>query len=208
MSESKFVYLFGYSGHAYVIIESLLDAGYSIKGYFELSQVEKNPYNLEYFGNEKEVPVQKIVGEDLVFPAIGDTQIRKEMIHFFESLGLHQFAAVDPTANVSKTASIGHSSYVGKNVILNAQAAIGKGVILNSGSVVEHDCRVGDFAHMAPAAVLCGNVSVGAQSFVGANAVVRQNLEIGAEISVGAGSVVTKDLQDKGTWIGNKLRKL
>ncbi|HAO47433.1 MAG TPA: hypothetical protein DCQ97_10945, partial [Chitinophagaceae bacterium] len=57
---------------------------------------------------------------------------------------------------------------------INPLARIGKGAICNTGCIVEHECVVGDFAHIGPGAVLCGNVSVGEGSFVGANAVVRQ----------------------------------
>lgn len=208
MSESKSVFLFGYSGHAYVIIESLLDAGHQIKGYFDFKVAEKNPYGLKYLGYEGEVDVKSKVGDDLVFPCIGDNLIRKKVIALFEKYQLNQFVAVDPSANVSRTVFINPSTYIGKNVMVNAQTKIGKGVILNTGCIIEHECQLSDYVHIAPGAVLCGNVSVGDDSFIGANSVVRQNVEIGERIVIGAGSVVTSDVKESGVWVGNKLRKL
>ncbi|SDC84569.1 Hexapeptide repeat of succinyl-transferase [Algoriphagus faecimaris] len=208
MSESKSVFLFGYSGHAYVIIESLLDAGYEVKGYFDFKAAEKNPYSLEYFGFEEEVDVKSIVGNHLVFPSLGDNKIRQKILSFFQKHQLNQFVAVDPGANISRTAFIQPSSYIGKNVLVNAGSEIGQGVILNSGCIVEHECQISDCVHIGPGAVLCGNVSVGKECFIGANAVVRQNLTINAGNVIGAGSVVTSDLLEKGVWVGNKLRKL
>lgn len=208
MSESKSVFLFGYSGHAYVIIESLLDAGYRIEGYFDFKEAKKNPYSLDYFGYEEEVDVKSIVGNNLVFPSIGDISIRKKVIRLFEELHLNQFVAKDPSANISKTALINPSTYIGKNVLLNAQTEVGKGVILNTGSIIEHECKLSDYVHIAPGAVLCGNVSVGEESFVGANSVVRQNVEISERIVIGSGSVVTSNVKESGVWVGNKLRKL
>lgn len=208
MSETKSVFLFGYSGHAYVVIESLLDAGYEIKGYFDYRKTERNPYDLEYFGYEGEADVKKIVGNDLVFPSIGENKIRKKLIRLFENLELNQFVAIDPSANVSKTACLNYSTYIGKNVTVNAQAEIGKGVILNTSCIIEHECKVSDYVHIAPGAVLCGNVYVGVDSFLGANSVVKQNLKISEGNVIGAGSVVLSDVKEKGIWVGNKLRKL
>lgn len=207
MSDSKSVFLFGYSGHAYVIIESLLDAGYKIKGYFDFKEAEKNAYGLKYLGYEGEVDVKSIVGDDLVFPSIGDNSIRKKVIELFEKYQLNQFVAVDPSSNVSNTAFINPSTYIGKNVTVNAQTKIGKGVILNTGSIIEHECEVFDYVHIAPGAVLCGNVTVGEDCFVGANSVVRQNLKISEGNIIGAGSVVIRNLNSKGIWIGNPAKQ-
>lgn len=208
MSEFKSVFIFGYSGHSFVVIESLLDAGYKIEGYFDFKPAENNPYCLEYLGFEREIDVKAIVGDNLVFPSIGDNSIRKGLIAFFEVLQLNQFVAIDPSANVSRTAFVNESTYIGKNVIVNAQADIGKGVILNSGAIIEHECKISDYVHIAPGAVLCGNVSVGLKCLVGANAVIKQNINLGENIIIGAGSVVTSDVNETGTWVGNKLRKL
>ncbi|OOG68943.1 acetyltransferase [Algoriphagus sp. A40] len=208
MSGSKSVFLFGYSGHAYVIIESLLDAGFHVRGYFDFQEAERNPYNLEYFGFESEVDLKRIVGNGLVFPSIGENLVRKKLIKLFENLGLTQFVVYDPSANVSRTAKVNSSTYIGKNVTVNAQCEIGKGVILNTSCIIEHDCKVSNCVHIAPGAVLCGNVSVGEDSFIGANSVVRQNVKIYETNVIGAGSVVTSDVNESGVWIGNKLRKL
>ncbi|RPA68080.1 acetyltransferase [Cyclobacteriaceae bacterium YHN15] len=208
MSETKSVFLFGYSGHSYVIIESLLDAGFDIKGYFEFQKAERNPYDLKYLGYEGQADIKSIVRNDLVFPSIGDNLIRRKVIGLFDELQLNQFVAIDPSANVSRTATINYSTYIGKNVTLNAQSIIGKGVILNTSCIVEHECKVSDYVHIAPGAILCGNVYVGEGSFVGANSVVRQNVKINEDNVIGAGSVVTSNIEEKGIWAGNKLRKL
>lgn len=208
MSDPKAVFLFGYSGHAFVIIESLFDAGYRINGYFDFRPAENNPYCLEYFGYEREVDVNSIVRNDFVFPSVGDNFIRKNLQALFEEKQLNQFVIADVSANVSRTALIHPSTYIGKNVTVNAQAEIGKGVILNTGCIIEHECKISDHVHIAPGSVLCGNVSVGEGSFVGANSVVRQNVSIGTNIIIGAGSVVTSNLEESGVWVGNKLRKL
>lgn len=208
MSDSKGVFLFGYSGHAYVVIESILELGLEIRGYFDLCEAQRNPYSLQYLGSENQSDIKKIINDDFVFPCVGDNGIRQNLINLFDRLGLNQFAVKDPSALVSRTAIIGNSTYVGKGVVVNALVEVGKGVVLNTGSVIEHECKIEPYAHIAPGSILCGNVTVGSLSFIGANSVVRQNTKIADNIVVGAGSVVVKDVLERGVWVGNKLKKI
>jgi acyl-[acyl carrier protein]--UDP-N-acetylglucosamine O-acyltransferase len=67
---------------------------------------------------------------------------------------------------------------------------------------VDHNCILEDYVQVAPGANLCGNVSVGAGTFVGANAVVLENLKLGEWAIVGAGAVVIRDLPDRVTTVG------
>jgi len=208
MSESKKVYIFGYSGHAFVVIESLLDAGYSIGGYFDFNEATRNPYNIPYLGFEGEVDLKQIVNSDFVFPAIGDNSTRQKLVGLFEELNLNQLTIVDPSAKISRTARIAGSTYIGKNAILNAQCDVKKGVIINSQATIEHECIIDDFVHIAPNAVLCGNVHVGSATFIGANSVIRENQTVCSNAIVGAGAVIVKSITDKGIWVGNPVRKL
>ena len=207
MSDHNKVFLFGYSGHAYVVIESFIAAGFSIAGYFDFHEAPINPYQIPYFGFEGDLDVKSIVKSDLVFPSVGDNAIRAKLVSFFEKQRLKQCVLIDPSAKVSLSSRIGLSTYVGVNAILNAQSKIGKGVIINTASVIEHECEVQDFSHIAPSVVLCGNVRVGESAFIGANTVVRNNTSICSDVILGAGSVVVKSISDKGIWLGNPSKK-
>jgi sugar O-acyltransferase (sialic acid O-acetyltransferase NeuD family) len=208
VSLTKRVFLFGYSGHAYVIIESFMAAGFTIAGYFDYHEAITNPYQIPYFGFEGSVDVPSIVKSDFVFPSVGDNAIRAKLVSFFERHYLKQCVLIDPSAKVSQSSSIGLSTYVGVNAIVNPQTQIGNGVIINTAAVVEHECEVQDFCHIAPVAVLCGNVSVGKGTFIGANAVVRNNTSICSDVILGAGSVVVKSIEEKGIWVGNPSKKV
>ena len=51
MLESKEkVIIVGYSGHSYVIIDTLIELGYNIFGYVEKNELTNNPYNLRFLG--------------------------------------------------------------------------------------------------------------------------------------------------------------
>ncbi len=206
MSISKSIYIFGYSGHSYVVLESILDLGYSIKGYFDIEKATQNPFNLDYIGFEKDLQVKDIIGDDFVFPTIGDNKLRYQVVRLFNYSQLNQLSIIDPTALVSDTAVIGKSTYVGKGAVVNSLTKIGNGVILNSGSIIEHECEIEDNVHLAPGSTICGNVKIEKNSFIGANSVVLPNLRIVNDVVLGAGSVLTKSIISSSTWMGNPAR--
>ena len=80
--------------------------------------------------------------------------------------------------------------FIGKNAVINSEAYIGKMVIINTMALIEHECVVRDFAHIAVAAVLCGQVEVGNAAFVGANATVIQNMVVNPNQIVPAGATI------------------
>jgi sugar O-acyltransferase (sialic acid O-acetyltransferase NeuD family) len=200
--ESKQVYIFGYSGHAFVVIESMMALGFEIMGYFDYEEAKINPYQIPYLGFEKSVDVKRIVRNAFVFPTVGDNHIRMKIVQLFEEYELKECIVIDPTAAVSTTAQIAKSTYIGKQTAVNACAIIGKGVIVNTSAVVEHECQVADFVHLAPKSVLLGNVKVGKQTFCGANSVTKQGVTIGSHNTIGAGAVMLKSTQANETWVG------
>jgi sugar O-acyltransferase (sialic acid O-acetyltransferase NeuD family) len=202
----KPVAIVGYSGHAYVIIDIFLNAGRLVTAYCDSERKESNPYHLTYLGKEMEV-IDKLKQFDF-FACVGHNGIR-EKIH----TQLSQFLgdpinAIHPSAVISASVKMGEGVMIAANATLNPLVTLGKGVICNTSSSIDHECVIGDFCHIAPNAVLCGNVSVGRSTFIGANAVIRQGIHIGNNVTIGAGTVVIKDVPDNTTVVGNPAKTL
>lgn len=113
-----------------------------------------------------------------------------------------------PTAVISPDATLAPGVLAVAGTIVNAGARIGHGVILNTACSVDHDCLVGEFAHVSPGARLAGGVTVGARSWIGIGAVVRQGIRIGDDVVVGAGAAVVDDIDDGATVGGVPARPL
>jgi sugar O-acyltransferase (sialic acid O-acetyltransferase NeuD family) len=202
------VAIIGYSGHAFVVADTLQQSGYTIIGYFEKGIANNNPLHLKYLGYEKDFDFSKNANDILVFPAIGDNNIRKRIINYL--LEKYQLipTVISPKANISDNVEIDIGTLVCQGSCINPFVKIGKGVIINTASIIEHECSVGDFSHIAPGAVLAGNVNVGESAFIGANATIKQGITIGNNVIIGAGSVVLKNVADNECWVGNPARKV
>ena len=203
------VVLIGYSGHAWVVADCLLAAGYGLAGYCERAPQARNPFGLPYWGVETDATVLARLAAAGWFVAIGDNTARaKIQARLTAALGAAPVVARHPSAVVSAHAVLGAGTLVAPLAVINAGATLGAGVICNTGAIVEHECVIGDFAHIAPGAVLAGNVTVAAGAFVGAGAAVRQGVHIGAGAMVGAGAVVVKDVPPGARVVGNPHRLL
>jgi len=146
------------------------------------------------------------LGNRNLIVGIGDNDVRKRLHEELCERGHDIISIVDPLAVVSESAKIGQGVYVGVRTIVNARATISDGVILNTAAVIEHDCHIHAFAHIAPNATLTGGVEVGKRTLVGAGAVVLPGVKIADDCIIGAGAVVTKDVPNGATVVGNPAR--
>jgi sugar O-acyltransferase (sialic acid O-acetyltransferase NeuD family) len=190
--------IIGYSGHSYVCIETALKSGFEIRGYYDIEEKLKNPYQIKYLGFESEIENS----DDYIFIAIGDNQLRQII---YEKMNIkNKFATlIHPKTSISLTSIIDENVFISSGAIINAQVKIGFGCIINSAAVIEHECIIKDFVHIAPGAVLAGNVTIGKRSFIGANATIKQGVIIGDDVIVGAGSVIINDIQSNSIIVGN-----
>lgn len=205
MSDKKII-LVGYSGHAYVVAETILENGFDIEGYSDREKAISNPYNFKYLGFENNDDFIGWVSDFSFVLGIGNNKLRQNIANLIEDKGKTVQTIIHKTAHVSKNAVIGSGSFINKNVLVNSFAKIGKNVILNTGCIIEHECVLKDAVHIGPGAVLAGNVNIGERSFVGANSVIKQGVVIGKDVVIGAGSVIIRDIPDGKKVVGNPGR--
>lgn len=194
--------IIGYSGHAYVCIEVALLNNITILGYCDLNKKNKNPYELNYLGEEKNMN-----SKQEVFICIADNTIRKNIYNRHTNLNFN-INLIHPNSIISNSVSIGFQTLICAGAIINSQVKIEKGCIINTGSIIEHECIIDEFSHIGPGAVLSGNVLIGKGSFIGANSVIKQGVKIGCNVVVGAGAVVINDISDNTKVVGNPSKSI
>ena len=199
MKEKEKLVLIGGGGHC----KSVLDVVTRSDDFSEIVITDHSlPVGTMIFGchvvgNDEVLPKLFADGFKNAFITIGSIQStdkRRDMFSRAKKTGFRFPVVIDPGAAVARTALIAPGVFIGKNAVVNADAVIEKMAIINTGAVIEHDCKVGEFTHIAVGAVVCGGVDIGKDVFVGANATVIQGVRIGMRSVIGAGSVVLDDV--------------
>ncbi len=141
-----------------------------------------------------------------VIAAIGDPKIREEAIHRLP-ISTNYLTLIHPNTVISKWVTIGEGSVIAAGCILTTHINIGKFAYLNMNTTVGHDCIMGDFFTTAPGSNINGNCHFGDRIYVGSNASIKQGITITSDVTLGIGSVVLRNIDEKGTYFGNPVRK-
>ncbi len=185
------VVILGAGGHAAVIVDSMLEAGEHALAACLGASEESTILGVPVLPAETD---PRTLGAEGVFVAVGDNARRKRLVEEARGMGLELVNAVHPRAVVSRFAELGAGVAVMAGAVVNARSVIRDGCIVNTGASVDHDCRVGAYAHMAPGTRLCGRVELGEGVFLGVGACVLPEVRIGEWAVIGAGAVVRRDI--------------
>jgi sugar O-acyltransferase (sialic acid O-acetyltransferase NeuD family) len=190
------VYLYGAGGHAKVIIDILESNHIVVPEIFD-----DNPDIHTFMG----IPVSHADIHSPLIISIGNNAVRKKIA---EKLGNIPFSPVllAQSVTVSDRVSIEEGTVVMQGAIIQSSTIIGKHVIINTRASIDHDCLIRDYVHIAPGAILCGNIEIGEGSFIGAGSIIKQGVKIGKWAVIGAGSVVVRDIPDGVTAFGNPCK--
>ena len=198
--------VWGARGHCKVLADFLPALGYRIVAVFDNDPDVEPPL--------PGVPVFQGVGHFaapqgvVALVAIGGDRGR-DRLGIQEHLDRAGFAPITvrhPTAYVAATATLGLGTQVLAGAIVGADARVGRACILNTRASADHECVLGDGVHLAPGAILAGNVHVGDFTMIAVGAVVLPRVRIGSHCVVGAGAVVTRDVPDGCVVYGNPAR--
>lgn len=199
--------IIGYGGHALVAIDILLLSNYDVEYYCDKTIKPNNPYNLKYIGKESELTFESINSFSF-FIGLGDNQIRKNIFTNMSNMKVQFANAIHPQTIIASNVETGKNIMIAAGAVLNPFVRIGDGVICNTQCSIDHECIIGNFSHIAPGAVLCGNVKIGESSFIGANTVIREGITVGNNCVIGAGSVIIKNIEDNTCYVGNPGKQL
>lgn len=202
----KKVILIGYSGHGYVVADIAIENQLDLIGYTEKNEFVINPFQLKYLGDEQQDIFFSNYESTEFIIGIGDNYIREKIFNLIKDQGKTIRNLISSSALISSSVKMGEGIFVNRNVTINALATIGNNVLLNTACIIEHECVICDSVHVAPGAVLAGNVFVGERSIIGANAVIKQGINIGKDVIIGAGTVVINDIPDGKKVVGNPCR--
>lgn len=198
------VFVYGSGGHARVIIDILHRCGAEVRILIDDDHTKAGSMVM---GCQVYVPEEGIrllhergVKEGII--GIGENQTRLHKADFIVNQGFTLVTAIHPSAVIGEDVSIAEGTVAMAGVVVNSGSRIDRHVILNTRCSVDHDCRIGQGAHISPGVCLGGTVMVGELTQIGIGATVLPDLTIGNEAMVGGGAVVIRDVPDNVTVIG------
>lgn len=192
----------GASGHGRVIADIAMRNGYEEIVFFDDNRSISKCGNYPVIGNTANV---KMANFDIII-GIGNADIRRRIQELVPTERL--VTLIHPGAVVAEDVVIGAGTVVMAGAVINPGTHIGKGCIINTCSSVDHDCEIEDYVHIAVGSHLCGNVSVGSGTWIGAGVTVSNNVSIWKDCMIGAGAVIVKNIDFPGTYIGVPARKV
>ena len=146
--------------------------------------------------------------DDAVVVAVGDNALRWRIADklALKRPSLRFPAVVHPSVVRGERVRVADGAIVLASVTLCPDASIGRLALVYTGTIIEHDCVMGDHASTAPGVVMGGGVNIGAASFVGLGARIMHGRSIGSDTVIGMGAVVTRDLPDNVVAVGHPAR--
>ncbi len=202
----KKLIIIGASGHGKVVA----DIAEKLHRYEGIVFLDDNTALKECMGYPvvgKSDEIERYRDEADFFVAIGNAEIRKKVMEHLKERNVSIPTLVHPSAVVGSHVTIGEGTVVMAGVVINPDTVIGAGCIINTCASVDHDCRVGDYVHVAVGAHLCGTVDVEESTWIGAGAVIKNNVSICSKCMLGAGATVIKNIERAGVYIGTPAMK-
>ena len=205
------VVVVGCSGHARVVLDAIEEADiYEIVGMldtFKLPGTELLGYKT--IGLEEDlVPLLSASVCDCAFVAIGDNWKRWKVVERLTQLvpNISFAVVVHPTARIARGVQIGRGTVIMAGASVGTGCRIGEFCILNTGSSLDHDGSLEDYASLAPRAVTGGGVNIGRFSVVAIGAIVSHDVRIAQHSVIGAGATVLGDIRSGVVAYGTPAR--
>ncbi len=107
------------------------------------------------------------------FVAIGDNNVRKEMMTQLKSAGFLIPRIIDPDATISPSAVIGEGTIVMAQAMVKANARVGSCCILATGSIADYGSNIGDYVHLDSAAMVTRDATLEDMAMVESGDIVR-----------------------------------
>ncbi len=204
------VIVIGDGGYARTVVDVLRLCGTRVLGCSGVDGTAPDGYALPvpYLGNDDTVLAMPREGVLLVnaIGSVGPPIARRAVFERFKQVGFEFACVVHPGAVVADEARLSEGVHVHANATLQPGVTVGEDSIVDYNVGVGHDSFIGAHVHLAPGAVLSGNVRIGDVAHIGTGAVIIQGISVGAGVMVAAGAVVIRPVAPGDVVMGMPAR--
>lgn len=201
MANKRKLLIIGASGHGRVVADiALRQNKWSKIVFLDDNEHANNFMGINVVGSTKDAYL--FINEYDIIVAIGDNNIRKNIVNKIEAAGGSIPVLVHPCATIGSNVELGAGTVIMAGAVINCCTKIGKGCIINTAATIDHDNVIEEFVHISPGVHTAGGVTIGHNSWIGIGAIISNNITIISNCIVGAGAVVLSDIKDDGTYVG------
>lgn len=203
-NNNKSVFIVGSSGLAREVACYVLDLGYIILGFVDISSkddilIRKNTYPV--FSENTFLESVKEDEKPSVVVAIGFPNIKRKVADKFIDKCLFP-NIIHPSVQLLDDITMGIGNVIGPNTIITRSSTLGDFNFFNIGVSVGHDVKIGNFNVFNPKVSISGNVSIGDSNLFGVNSSILQNVKVGNNNVLGIGSALIRKIEDDTIQIG------
>lgn len=140
--------------------------------------------------------------------AVGNAQIRKNIIERLAKSDVHFATLIDPMVQLSKHVYVGEGTVICAGTIITVDVKIGNHVIINLDCTLGHDDVLSDYVTVYPSVNISGCCTIGQCVELGTGMQIIQGISITDDSIVGAGACVVKDIEEAGVYVGTPAKKI
>jgi len=196
----KDIILFGGGGHCHAVLALIRSLG----EYTPQIIYDDQPRVQDIMGVSLKPYKNEAITQKPLCISIGDNRNRKEKAKAFSKALFPSF--IHRSSVVYPSATVGKGTQVLPNSVLDAECKIGDFCIINNNATVSHNTVLDNFVHVAINVAIAGGVKVGEGTLLGAGSIILPEITIGKWSVIGAGAVVTKNVPDNAVVYGNPAR--
>ena len=138
--------------------------------------------------------------------AVGEPSARETLFLRLMGNDIKLASLIDPTAIVSRTATIGAGSIICEYSTIHAGVELGRNTLIQPFCNIGHDIIVGDHSVLSTFCAPGGGAVFGERVYVGMQASIMELLDIGDDVIIAMGSSVFRDVPAGATVVGNPAR--
>jgi len=156
-------------------------------------------------GNEDEYPLNP---DDWLILAVADGALKEKLAKKLAGK-VQFFTCIHPSVSYWSRLQPGEGTVIYPNCVISVDVKIGSFVTINSGSLIGHDCSIGDYSSLMAHVDLGGGVQLGTHVYLGTKAVVVPQKNIADHVKIAVGSIVMRSCKARGcTLMGNPATKM
>lgn len=175
---SKTLLILGAGGHGKAVAEAALLSGSWHKVLFaddrwpDLTEVN----GIKVVSDIKGIAVLENINGAIA--AVGNNKIRESWVQQIQAACLPLVSIIHPRACVSDTAKIGDGTAIMAMAMVGVDVTLGRCVIVNANATVDHDAKMGDFAHLGVGVQVAGGVEIGARAWLQVGCCAGYNVKV------------------------------